>query len=180
MIGNFIADGVKGKRYNEYEKEIATGILMHRAIDTFTDSNEIVKHSKSFFREKYGLYASVVVDLFYDHFLAANWKIYSEVSLAEFAAYCYQLFRKYFDSLPPRYQHMLPYMEKENWLLNYGNADGIQRSLTGMSKRINHNPGIEHALTEFKIHYAALDHDFRSFFPQLQHDINLRFPPSEQ
>ena len=46
MVGNFIADGVKGKKYLAYEDEIADGIVMHRAIDTFTDTHETVSHSK--------------------------------------------------------------------------------------------------------------------------------------
>src|SRR5215813_7769216 len=97
MVGNFIADAVKGKKYSGYEEEIARGILMHREIDTFTDSHEIVRHSKSFFRDKYGLYASVLIDLFYDHFLGKRWKRYSEMPLAFFAEYAYHIFEKYHD-----------------------------------------------------------------------------------
>ncbi len=81
MVGNFIADSVKGKKFRDYEKEISGGILMHREIDSFTDTHEIVKHSKSFFRTRYGLYSSVIIDLVYDHFLSANWNSFSDLPL---------------------------------------------------------------------------------------------------
>ncbi|MEO6166271.1 MAG: ACP phosphodiesterase [Chitinophagales bacterium] len=176
MVGNFIADGVKGKKYTEYEAEISRGIVMHRAIDTFTDSHEIVSHSKSFFREKYGLYSSVLIDLFYDHFLAKNWKLYSDLPLLFFTEHSYRVFEKYFHAMPLRYQQMFPYMQKENWLLNYAQLEGIQRSLTGMSRRIKNNPGIEHSLQELRTHYNEIGNDFRVFFQELQESMQRHFP----
>jgi len=171
MVGNFIADAVKGKKYLDYEEEIARGILMHRDIDTFTDSNEIVRHSKSFFRERYGLFSSILIDLFYDHFLAVNWKEYSEEPLAKFVNRAYQVFEEYLSVMPQRNQMMFPYMQKENWLLNYANAEGIQRSLNGMSHRIRNHTGIENAVTEMKLHYNDLNNDFRNYFPLLENHV---------
>lgn len=176
MIGNFIADGVKGKKYLEFDPGISKGIVMHRAIDTFTDSHEIISHSKSFFREKYGLYASVLIDLFYDHFLAKHWKHYSGMPLIFFSEHAYRVFEKYFHKMPLRYQQLLPYMQKENWLLNYAHLEGIQRSVSGMSRRIKNNPGIEHSLRELRAHYDEIENDFRKFFPELQREMQLRFP----
>ena len=37
LIGNFIADEIKGKKYLSYPNEIQNGILFHRKVDTFTD-----------------------------------------------------------------------------------------------------------------------------------------------
>lgn len=176
MIGNFIADAVKGKKYQNYEPEISKGIVMHREIDTFTDSHEIVSHSKSFFRARYGLYSSVLIDLFYDHFLAVNWKNYSSIALHSFILHCYQVFEKYYSMLPPGNQYMLPYMQKENWLLNYANMEGIKRSLTGMSRRIKNNPGIENAFEELELNYDLLNIDFQNYFLELKKHIAEKFP----
>jgi acyl carrier protein phosphodiesterase len=172
MVGNFIADGVKGKKYEHYDEEIARGILMHRAIDTFTDSSEVIRNSKRFFKDRYGLFASVIVDVFYDHFLASNWHRYSEVSLEEFADRTYGILESYHSILPQRYQHMLPYMKSENWLLNYAHLDGIRRTLRGMSQRIRNHPGIENSPEELVEHYDQLQDDFILYFPQLQEHIS--------
>ena len=69
--------------------------------------------------------------------------------------------------MPERNRMMFPYMQKENWLLNYANLEGIQRSLNGMSRRIKSHPGIENAHEELKLHYAELEIDFENYFPQL-------------
>jgi acyl carrier protein phosphodiesterase len=176
MVGNFIADAVKGKKYLEYEEEISRGILMHREIDTYTDANEIVRHSKSFFRSRYGLYSSVLIDLIYDHFLAKNFDHYSEESLVSFADRAYRIFEKYLSIMPERNRHMFPYMKRENWLFHYSEIEGIQRSFTGMSRRIKNHPGIEHAHTELRLHYGELQEDFENYFPQLESHIGLLYP----
>jgi acyl carrier protein phosphodiesterase len=49
--------------------KIQNGITLHRAIDTFTDAHPVFREStKVTFR--YHHYAGVIVDVFYDHFLA--------------------------------------------------------------------------------------------------------------
>lgn len=171
MVGNFIADGVKGRKYLDFEEEISRGILMHRAIDSFTDSNAIVRRSKRFFRERYGLFSSLIIDVFYDHFLARNWSEYSGEPLPVFAGRAYGVLGEYHHMMPPRFQHMLPYMQKENWLLSYAQLDGIRRSLTGMSRRIANHPGIDHAPDELVQHYREIEYDFKEYFPLLQRHV---------
>src|SRR5277367_1527199 len=83
--GNFIGDFVKGKNLaDRFEKDIAKGIVLHREIDWFTDRHPVVKQSKDRLREKYRHYSGVIVDVFYDHFLARNWINYSSKSLSDF------------------------------------------------------------------------------------------------
>jgi acyl carrier protein phosphodiesterase len=175
MAGNFIADAIKGKKYLEYEAEISRGILMHREIDTFTDSHGIVSHSKSFFRARYGLYSPVIVDLVYDHFLAKNFSVYSDEPLPSFADRCYQILEKYLSVMPDQNLYMFPYMKRENWLLRYAKIEGIRQSLTGMSRRIKNHSDLEHAHEELALHYDELELDFLSFFSLLKTSIQERY-----
>ena len=85
IFGNFIADAVKGKSYLKYRKDIITGILLHRDIDTFTDRHPIVKNSKATVREHFGKYSGIVVDIYYDHFLAHNWEDYHSEELVRYS-----------------------------------------------------------------------------------------------
>ena len=71
-LGNFIADGVKGKKYIQFPSGIQQGILLHRAIDSFTDTHPIVRKSTKRLHKKYGHYSGVIVDILYDHF---NYKL---------------------------------------------------------------------------------------------------------
>ncbi len=79
LIGNFIADAVKGKKHNLYSKEVQAGILLHREIDNYTDNHPIVRKSKRRLNKRYGHYNGVIIDILYDHFLAKNWNNYSEI-----------------------------------------------------------------------------------------------------
>ena len=72
-------NGIKGNDYKNFPKEIQTGILLHRHIDTYTDSHPIVRLSTKRLHEKYGHYSGVIVDILYDHFLAKNWENYSDI-----------------------------------------------------------------------------------------------------
>jgi acyl carrier protein phosphodiesterase len=95
-----------------------------------------------------------------------------------FTEYAYRVFEKYYDAMPLRYQQLFPYMQKENWLLNYAHLEGIQRSLNGMSRRIKNNPGIEHAVLELRKHYDELKQDFEKYFPELVDHISKMFSDS--
>ncbi len=81
IIGNFIADGIKGKKYKKFSPGIQKGILLHREIDTFTDAHPIVRQSTKRLHKNYGHYSGIIVDILYDHFLAKNWSRYSDVPL---------------------------------------------------------------------------------------------------
>ena len=65
-IGNFMADGVKGKRYKKFSKNIQVGILLHRHIDTFTDAHKTVRQSTKRLHKKYGHYSGIIVDILYE------------------------------------------------------------------------------------------------------------------
>ncbi|MDN5205069.1 ACP phosphodiesterase [Fulvivirgaceae bacterium BMA10] len=167
MIGNFIGDFVKGKNYQKYDPEVQMGILLHRQIDWFTDKHEIVDKSKSRLWEKYRHYAGVIVDMFYDHFLAKNWSSYSDVPLDLFVQTTYSTIETYESILPPKARYMFPYMVKNNWLTNYAFVDGIDQALTGMSRRTSFRSNMEKAVEDLKTHYKAFHEEFVEFFPQL-------------
>ena len=89
LIGNFIADAVKGSDFKKFPEEIQAGILLHREIDNYTDTHLIVRNSKRRLNLHYRHYKGVIIDIFYDHFLAKNWHQYSETPLAVYAENVY-------------------------------------------------------------------------------------------
>ncbi len=167
-IGNFIADSVKGKAHEKFSAEIQKGIILHRRIDGFTDSHPIVIQSCKRLWDKYRHYSPVIIDIFYDHFLAANWPNYSSVTLVDFAEENYDLMHRNFELLPEKVKFMLPYMQKHNWLVNYAQVEGIRRTLTGMSKRTPFESGMETAVDSLVEHYPIFQNEFEAFFEKLQ------------
>ena len=124
MVGNFIADFVKGKDYMHYPDQIKAGILLHREIDHFTDSHQLVLQSKRRLYEKYGHYSGVIVDMYYDHFLAANFFKFHSSPLEPFTQMVYSTVGSNQDHLPEKAQYILNYMSKGNWLLSYAKITG--------------------------------------------------------
>lgn len=172
MIGNFIGDSVKGKDYEKYDNGIIEGIKLHRKIDEFTDSNEVVFKSKIRLRPNYHKYAGVIVDIFYDHFLAANWTDYSPMPLNEYAQSVYDIMTDNIENFPERIKRMLPYIISGNWLEGYAKIDGIDRALKGMATRTKFRSNMEHAAGDLKKDYHLYESEFKAFFPELIKYVN--------
>lgn len=166
-IGNFIADGIKGKKYKKHPKKIQIGVLLHRHIDTFTDAHETVRVSTKRLHEKYGHYSGIIVDILYDHFLAKNWSKYSNVPLDEYVSDFYDSLEEYFEILPLRIQKMMPYMIADNWLLSYASIEGISRVLDGMNRRTKNISGMNKAVNELEEFYKEFENEFTIFFDEL-------------
>ena len=166
-IGNFIADSIRGNKYLNFPKEIQQGIILHRHIDTFTDTHKIVKESKKRLYSKYGHYSSVIVDILYDHFLAKNWAVYSSIPLEQYVAEFYLLLKNNFEILPLPVKHLYPYMVKDNWLLNYASIDGITKVLEGMNRRTKNKSKMNLAVIELTKFYDDFEKEFTLFFNEL-------------
>ncbi|NQZ43664.1 MAG: DUF479 domain-containing protein [Flavobacteriaceae bacterium] len=166
-LGNFFADHIRGNKFGHFPDKIQKGIRLHREIDTFTDAHPIAKQSSKRLHQNYSHYSRVIVDIFYDHFLAKNWASYSETTLAVFVDDFYDLLERNFNMLPLGTQRMLPYMVADNWLYNYANLDGISRVLNGMNRRTQNRSKMNHAIVDLETHYEAFEGEFTAFFKEL-------------
>lgn len=168
LIGNFIADAVKGKKYQNYSKEIQAGILLHREIDNYTDAHPVVRKSKQRLNKRYKHYDGVIIDILYDHFLAKNWHNYSDIPLDIYAENVYSFLKVHFDTYPQKIQYMLPFMIEYNWLVAYASVDGIELVLNGMNRRTKGISKMDLAIEDLKKHYNKFESDFTSFFKDLE------------
>jgi len=167
QIGNFIADFIKSNRYKYLPENIQQGIFLHRQIDSFTDTHPVVKQSKRRLHKRYRLYGGIIIDIFYDHFLAKNWSKYHKLELYKYSENFYTLLNKNIAILPSKAIKLLPYMTRDNWLLNYGNLNGIEKTLIGMNKRTLLRSRMHLAIADLKLHYDDFESDFNSFFGEL-------------
>jgi len=167
IIGNFIADHVKGNKIMTYSPGVRAGILLHRAIDQFTDNHPVVKLAVERLRPDFRKYAGVVVDMYFDHFLSNGWNSWSEEPLRSFTERMYSIIIESAGILPPRTNHMIPYMMNHDWLGNYGNFEGLNRALTGMARRTPFHSNMETAADRLKEDYDFFEESFGVFFPEL-------------
>ncbi|HYQ58946.1 MAG TPA: ACP phosphodiesterase [Draconibacterium sp.] len=167
LIGNFIGDDVKGNKYLKYDAEIAEGILLHRQIDSFTDNHPLHREARLFFRAEFGLYAGIVVDFMYDHFLAKNWGDYSSILLHQYTKYVHAVLLSHFLILPRRIQGFLPFLIQNKRLASYASVDGIVLALEVMGKHSSLPSKSAKAKTILLDNYIALEHNFTAFFAEL-------------
>lgn len=173
MIGNFIADHVKGKQIELFDSEIVKGIKLHRLIDEFTDSHKIVEQSKIRLRSEFSKYTPVIVDVFYDHYLAVKWEHYHHEELSLYANNFYDLLNRNNHRLPLRTQQMIEYMIPQNWLLNYKTIAGINKTLTGMSKRTKFESRMEEAAKYLDRYYTEFEKEFDEYFEELRAYVSV-------
>jgi len=166
-IGNFIADSIRGNKYKHLPEQVQKGIFLHRAIDTFTDAHPTVRRSTKRLHKNYSHYSGIIVDIFYDHYLAKNWDKYSTITLENYVANFYNLLKENYTILPDGVKKMMPYMIADNWIFNYSKIEGITKVLDGMNRRTKNKSKMNFAIVDLEKHYEAFENEFTSFFDEL-------------
>jgi acyl carrier protein phosphodiesterase len=167
-IGNFMADGIRGKHFETFPMEIQRGIVLHRAIDTFTDAHPVFRTSTKKLHKRYHHYAGVIVDVFYDHFLSKNWTNYSNEDLDDYIQRFYQSLNDNTAILTEKTIYLMPYMIKQNWLLSYQTVSGIDGILTQMDGRTKNKSKMRFASEELQESYLEFEQEFTVFFEDLR------------
>ena len=175
-----MADSVRGKKYKLYPREFQIGILLHRAIDSYTDAHQTFRKSTKRLHKNYSHYSGVIVDIFYDHYLAKNWNEYSDKPLETYAEDFYNQLENNYEILPEKLKKMMPHIISGNWLLSYASIDGIQRVLDGMNRRTKFRSQMNLATVELKDHYKEFENEFKMFFAELMAYSQLRLKELEE
>ena len=167
-IGNFMADGIRGKQFEHFPEDVQRGILLHRYIDTYTDSHDIFRKSTKRLHNRYHHYAGVIVDIVYDHFLAKNWSKYSDEKLELFVSRFYDSLHDNYEILTEKTQGLMPYMIERNWLLSYRTTEGIHNILTQMDRRSKNISQMQFAVEELIEFYDEFEEEFTLFFEEMR------------
>lgn len=167
IVGNFMGDAVKGRDLSRFTPGIERGLRLHRAIDSFTDVHPMLRLGRERLLHHAGRYAGVVMDMFYDHLLAVNWRDYHDEPLTHFAQRMYGVLEMNEAAMPERTRQMLPYMVSGDWLTTYASLDGIGRALYGLSRRVPEGAPMQGAEAVLAAHLDVYTAEFRNFLPEL-------------
>lgn len=163
-----ISDFVKGRLQYDFPPGIQQGIRLHRAIDAFTDDHPATKQAKEIFRPHYRLYAGAFVDVVYDHFLANDPSHFATADdLHAFSQFAYQTLLAYYDVLPERFQQMYYRMREQNWLYNYRERWGMEKSFGGVVYRSRYLTESATAFELFEAHFEKLAAYYQWFVADL-------------
>ena len=175
LVGNFIGDYVKGFELGKYSEKVRKGIMLHRHIDSFTDTNLIVKRSKARIVERYRKYSGIITDIFYDHFLVNGWATYSNQPIQEFVLQVHTVLCRHLDALPEGVQLFLPSFIKNNWIQKYSTIEGLEDILHRMSSRTTLPEETDFAIKVLREDYEKFESEFSAFFPSLISYVSKSF-----
>lgn len=172
LIGNFIGDFVKGSDWRHYPPGVQRGILLHRAIDTYTDEHPLTDRSVGRLRSFGGRYTPPVVDVLYDHLLVQHWQRYTEQAFVAFAEKTYAQLQEMSAYVPEPLRERLPRMLEARFLEGYASREGMDFVLARFSRRLPAHFDPKATLSHFWAHLDAFSEDFNGFFPDLYQHAN--------
>lgn len=167
LVGNFMGDFVKGPLDNTYPPRIRQGLLLHRKIDAFAQGNASFQRSRLRLPASCGLYRGVLVDLFYDHFLASNWSSWSEIPFSDYLFWSRNIIERHRAIMPPDLREIIPLIF-DDFLPSYQKISGTEHALQRMSRRRRRPNPLGEGGRELTRHYPELQDDFLCFTPAVQ------------
>ena len=178
-IGNFIADNIKGNNYKKFNINWQKGILLHRFIDSYTDSHYIFReHSKLFF-DSHRHYSRVLIDIFYDHFLAKNWKKYSHISLENFEFDFCKSLAKNLNKFPNEMSNKIRFFICQKWFTKYSSIKGLIYILEKMDNKTQYESKFVTSIEKFISFAPEMESQFFIFFEDMINNVNIYFKKKE-
>jgi acyl carrier protein phosphodiesterase len=167
LLGSLMGDFVKGPLEGRFSPELTRALAQHRKVDAFTDAHPIVRASRGRVAPARRRFAGILVDVFYDHFLALHWEDYADEPLEAFTREVYSLLRTREAILPERLRLIAPLMAQLDWLGSYRRVEAVHVALDRMGERLKRGNALLGAGEELTANYAGLQADFRAFFPEV-------------
>lgn len=171
LLGNLMADSVKGSNLSFLPEAVQAGVRMHRRVDAFTDCHPLVQRSISRISKNWGWYSGILIDVFYDHLLATSWNRYSNESLRDDID---RFHSQLLEGVPlvPSSREMIESLIGNDRLYSYSTTAGIADALTWIAQRLlermpNREIHLERALPELVACRSVLEVDFHEFFAEL-------------
>uniref|UniRef100_UPI0039A491F6 acyl carrier protein phosphodiesterase n=1 Tax=Ornithobacterium rhinotracheale TaxID=28251 RepID=UPI0039A491F6 len=168
QVGNYLGDSVKGRHLGQFPPEVQKGILLHRHIDSFTDTHAVVKRSCARLYGEYGKYAPIVVDIFYDYFLIKNWARFSKKDFNTFRRACYKVLLAHRALYSEPLRHYTEQLAKQDWFYQYSTMEGVERTLSQLGRRTRFMNNMHMAVKALYVEEALFNEDFLAFYPELE------------
>ena len=168
VVGGVVGDWIKGPLPAGLPEDLARGVALHRAIDSFAETHPAFCASRARMSAGRRRYAGVLVDIFYDHLLARDWARYRADELGGYCAVVYRQIADRRHHLPASAHHALELMAREDWLQSYAGLEGIADVLARMSRRALQPNPLAGGEADFVAAAEGFEGDFRDWMPDAQ------------
>ncbi|WP_304166553.1 ACP phosphodiesterase [Lonsdalea britannica] len=172
LLGNLMADFVRGNPDGTFPDEIVAGIRLHRRIDSLTDSLPEVRAACRYFSADYRRVAPITLDVLWDHFLARHWtRLSPHVTLPQFVADARGEIEPHLPQTPERFRNLNNYLWTERWLERYAELPFIGEVLYRMALRRPRLAALAGSFEEVERHYHQLETLFWQFYPVMMETV---------
>lgn len=168
VVGGVVGDWIKGPLPAGLPEDLARGVALHRAIDSFAETHPAFCASRARMSAGRRRYAGVLVDIFYDHLLARDWARYREDELGGYCAVVYRQIAERRHHLPESAHQAIELMAREDWLQSYTGLEGIADVLARMSRRARQPNPLAGGEVEFIAAAEGFERDFCEWLPDAQ------------
>jgi len=176
-VGNLLGDFAKGLDVAALPDALRQGVELHRAVDRFTDAHPAFRRSRSRVPAPLARYSGVLVDIFYDHFLARHWDRFgTDQSLTAFTNACYAALADHEHALPARMNHSVFHLRRLDWLGRYRDIFHVDAVLEKVALRLRRPSSLAQGGSALRAGYSGFERDFFGFFPQVQAMARARAP----
>jgi acyl carrier protein phosphodiesterase len=158
---------VKGKDLTDFSPMIQKGILLHRKIDVFTDHHPLFKECVSLLFPIYRHYSRVIIDMYFDHFLASNWDKYHSKNLKVFSNEFYDALKIESENFPENIKNFSKTLIFYNWFDSYKTITGLELILTQMEQRTRFPSKLSASTKQLKENYTYFHNRFSSFMEEV-------------
>lgn len=178
MLGALLGDFVRGRRALwSWPPGIRAGIRAHRKIDKLTDQTPQFKALQKQFSRPFRRYSGIIIDLAFDHELAAHWSDYSSTTLAEFDRRVRSMLDRHTGQLPDELVGFMAYADRRGLFEAYRDEQEVLHSLAGIGKRFKRSNPL-HRVSEIWPEFKPLAAEaFRSFYPEMQARVQSLLKP---
>ncbi|NHB89102.1 ACP phosphodiesterase [Photorhabdus tasmaniensis] len=144
LLGNLMADFVRGNPEGQYSADVVAGIRMHRRV------------------------APITLDIIWDHFLSLHWdKLVPGDSLPAFIHSAHSQIEPHLYKTPEKFQEMNEFLWSQNWLIRYADLTFIANVLNGMARRHPRLSALSGSFQDIEHHYSDLEALFWQFYPYM-------------
>ncbi|TCV94360.1 acyl carrier protein phosphodiesterase [Biostraticola tofi] len=176
LLGNLMADYVRGNPDGQYSREVVAGIRLHRRVDAVTDSHPEVRAARQFFSADYRRVAPIALDVLWDHFLSRHWsQMVPEVELQTFLRQAEQVITPQLPATPEPFQDLNRLLWRDRWMERYAERHFLSRVLDGMAARRPRLHALSGIFPEIEAHYQQLEHCFFRLYPSMMNEARNRF-----
>lgn len=167
IAANLMGDFVRGRIGDRFPPRVAAGLRLHRAVDAFTDDHPTHRRSRQRLEPPFRRFAPILVDIYYDHFLARHFRRFHVRPVHRFTPAVYDALDRHRDLLPQQLRRLVPVWRRQDLLAGYAELAVIDRVLEGIAARLSRANPVDRGGAPLRRHYGELEADFLDFFPDL-------------